>query len=285
MPNALPPSPNDDLPFHHYTLKHRVIAWISKTLFDNVSYTVHNGLLQGMKRKGGLGWVPAFAVSGGQTKEHLFWRNLDLRGKVVYDIGAFHGLLSLYFSRMARQVIAYEPNRRNQRRLAENLALNRIANVRVRPVGIGSAPQVATMVSMPLMPGGASIEQNTKEQLLRSHQDAVTEEIELTTLDLEITSGMPVPDFVKIDIEGWELEALRGAREMLTAHRPALFLEMHGETLNEKRRKVTEIVSYLWNLGYTNIRHVETDTAIAPENALVAVEGHLYCPSRDGTLN
>jgi hypothetical protein len=52
---------------------------------------------------------------------------------------------------------------------------------------------------------------------------------------------------------------------------------MHGETLNEKRRKVTEIVNYLWDAKYRDIRHVETETALTPENALVGVEGHLYC--------
>ena len=50
---------NEDLPFRHYTLKHRAIAWISTRLFDHATYTVRHGLLKGMKRKGGLGWVPA----------------------------------------------------------------------------------------------------------------------------------------------------------------------------------------------------------------------------------
>jgi FkbM family methyltransferase len=268
----------EDLPFRHYSLRHRIIAWISGTLFDRVSYTVRHGLLRGMKRKGGLGWAPAFLISGAETEEQRFWKAVDLRGQVVYDVGAFHGLLTLHFSRTARQVVSYEPNSRNRGRLLENLALNRIANVKVRALGIGSGPETATMVSMPLMPGGASVEEKTKQQLLKGTPAAVTEEIRLTTLDRELASGMQAPDFVKIDIEGWELEALRGARQTLLAHRPALFLEMHGETLNEKRRKATEIVAYLWDLGYREIQHIETGMAIAPENALVAVEGHLYCP-------
>ena len=44
---------NEDLPFQHYTLKHRLIAWISMHLFDTSTYTVRHGLLKGMKRKGG----------------------------------------------------------------------------------------------------------------------------------------------------------------------------------------------------------------------------------------
>jgi hypothetical protein len=60
-----------------------------------------------------------------------------------------------------------------------------------------------------------------------------------------------------------------------------LFLEMHGETLREKKRKVTEIVDWLTQAGYKNVVHVETQTCITPSNAMVAVEGHLFCaPSR-----
>ena len=61
------PDLKEDLPFRHYTLKHRLIAWISMHLFDNLTYTVRHGLLKGMKRKGGLGWVPALFSSSIMT--------------------------------------------------------------------------------------------------------------------------------------------------------------------------------------------------------------------------
>jgi hypothetical protein len=106
----------------------------------------------------------------------------------------------------------------------------------------------------------------------------MVEDIPIVALDEEIRqAGLPVPDFIKIDIEGWEIEALRGARHTLESHKPALFLEMHGETIREKERKVAEIVAFLWETNYRRIRHVETGTAIAPENSSIAMEGHLYC--------
>jgi predicted transcriptional regulator len=52
---------------------------------------------------------------------------------------------------------------------------------------------------------------------------------------------------------------------------------MHGETMREKRRKVAEIVAFLWELDYRRIRHIETGTTITPANTSVAMKGHLYC--------
>lgn len=269
----------EDQPFHHYSLKHRAVAWISQNLFDHVTYTVRHGLVQGMKRKGGLGWIPRSFSEKFETKEEAFWRGLDLKGKVVYDVGAFHGILTLFFASRAARVISYEPNSRNQARLGENIRLNGLKNVLVRPMGIGSAPGSGTLVFAPLMSGGGSLEEKTVEQLKKSRVAPVSEEIRITTLDQDIEGqSLPRPDFIKIDIEGWEIEALRGAGKTLAAHKPALFLEMHGETMREKKRKVSEIVNFLTEANYEQIVHVETGTAITPANTVIAVEGHLYCP-------
>src|SRR3974390_1881809 len=96
--------------------KHTVISWVSQNLFGNVTYTVQNGLNKGLKRRGGLGWLPFEAHS---SPELVFWKELDLDGKVVYDIGAFHGLLTIYFAKRAKTVVAWEPNSRNRQRLME----------------------------------------------------------------------------------------------------------------------------------------------------------------------
>src|SRR5258708_39216339 len=99
------------------------------------------------------------------------------------------------------------------------------------------------MVGNPLMPGGSSVDETRVAELLRASGETAAEEVSIVTLDEDMQqAGLPVPDFIKIDIEGLELEALRGARHTLTAHKPALFLEMHGETIAEKKRKAAEIV-------------------------------------------
>jgi FkbM family methyltransferase len=207
------PDLTEDLPFRHYTLKHRLVAWISMHLFDTATYTVRHGLLKGMKRKGGLGWVPALFSPGIMTAEHQFWCGLNLSGMTVYDVGAFHGLLTLFFASQAKAVVCFEPNTQNHKRLTENLMLNGIKNVEVRKVGVGSRHETRRMVGSPLMPGGASVDGKTAEEFLRAGVRTVAEEISIVTLDEEIPqASLPAPDFIKIDIEGWEIEALRAIR-------------------------------------------------------------------------
>ncbi len=229
-----------------------------------------------MRRKGGLGWVPSLSPGSDLSPELDFIQKMSLGDKVVYDVGAFHGLLTMFFAVSARTVVAYEPNSKNRARLQENLNLNGIKNVFVRPYGLGSQPQTATMTWSPLMPGGGSLKEETVSNL-RKNPAAISEEIEITTLDKDIQKeGLPAPDFIKIDIEGLELEALRGARETITRRRPTLYLEMHGETMKIKKRAVFEIVEFLEELGSVSIQHVETGTTITQVNSDIAAEGHLF---------
>ena len=272
--------PEADRPFQHYSLKHKVIAWVSQRLFDRFTYTVRHGLIRGMRRKGGMGWLPLAVSSSVETPEERFWRNLDLTGLVVYDVGAFRGMLTLFFASRCAQVVSYEPNSKNYTRLLENIRLNALTNVTVRKLGVGASAGTGDLVFMPLMMGGGTLETKTVDQLEKSSDTIDSERIQITTIDQEVAeAALPAPNLVKIDIEGLELDALKGAAKTLSTYRPALFLEMHGETLREKKRKVTEIVDWLAHAGYTDVVHVETGTAITPSNATVAIEGHLYCRS------
>ena len=260
---------NDEAPWQHLSLRHRLISWVSRNFFDHYQYTVRRGLLKGMKRRGGLAWLPSLTDRG--SPEERFWRSHDLTDKVVYDIGAFEGLLTLFFARQAARVISYEPNPRNYGRLMENLRLNGLENVTVRNVGVGDVPRELPMGWDPARPGFASFDAESVATPM------TTESLRVTTLDADRADHrLPPPDLIKIDIEGFELRALTGARETLAVHKPAIYLEMHGETLREKRERVASIVEFLQSVGYSNIQHVETGQSITPANSAVACQGHLF---------
>jgi FkbM family methyltransferase len=255
--------------FEHYSRKQRTVAWVSRNLFDGITYTVRHGLLRGMKRKGGLGWIPDWLAKEEITPESKFWERAPLRGAVVYDIGAFHGILTLWFAPQAKQVVSYEPVAQNRARLLENLSLNGIKNVTVRDVALGAGAGAATMRFDPLMPGGSKVV---------VEENAADGNVRVTTLDQDIEERkLPAPTFIKIDVEGFELDVLRGAAQTLARERPSVFVEIHGETLAGKRSNAAAVVQFLHDAGYGSIQHIESGTVVRPGESDAAAQGHLYC--------
>jgi FkbM family methyltransferase len=274
----------DDQPFQHYTLKHQIVSWISRNIFGNMTYTVRHGLLKGMKRRGGLAWIPTIGDSS-KTPEQHFFAALDVSGKIVFDVGGFEGLVTLFLARTAQHIVCYEPNSRNHARLCENLKLNGIKNVTVRKYGLGTTPSTSVMTSDPRMAGGATLVPSIA-RAIDHRTDARREEIQVKTLDQDIVEAhLPEPDFVKIDVEGYELQVLQGARNLLETKRPALYLEMHGETMNEKRANVRAIVEFLSSAGYDDILHVESREKITSKNSDRGARGHLYVVGGKTNLN
>lgn len=263
--------------FEHYSRKQRLVAWVSRNLFDGLTYTVRHGLLRGMKRKGGLGWLPDSLLKEEATAESKFWESAPLRGEIVYDIGAFHGMLTLWFARQANQVVSYEPVAQNRARLLENISLNGIQNVTVRDVALGSGAGAAVMRVDPLMPGGSKVvvDENGAQG---AGSELASGRVRVTTLDRDIEDrGLPAPTFVKIDVEGFELDVLRGAAQTLASARPSLFIEIHGETLAGKQRNAAAVVQFLHEAGYGPIQHIESGTEVSPGKSDIAAQGHLYC--------
>lgn len=262
----------------HYTLRHRMIATLSQR-FDGITYTQRHGLIRGMKRQGGLGFLPAILAGGDhETAEHRFLRSLDLGNKVVYEIGAFQGILTLFFSSRAKEVIAYEPNPPSYNRVMQNLRLNGRGNVRVRNLAVGASPGSITLLSDPLMPGGTSGDPTVAGQIKGSSSTATAVHVSVVTLDQDIAAAqLPPPELIKIDIEGMELPALQGMTGTLERHRPDLYMEMHGATMDHKDANVRAIVDFVLALGYSEMFHVESGERITAANATRAREGHLFC--------
>jgi FkbM family methyltransferase len=257
--------------FQHYTWRHRLIAAISLHL--HFTYTMRHGLAKGMKRRGGLGFVPWI---GRDTVETLFLKSLNLTGKVVYDVGAFEGILTMFFSRSARQVISYEPNPQSRRRLETNIRLNGMTKVRVRPIALSDAPGHDKLVFDQLMPGAATSAKLVVEQLKHSSQKVIEVDVLVMRLDDDvIESSLAPPDLIKIDVEGLEQSVLRGAERTLTEHQPALYIELHGAEDPDKRANARGVVDLLWGWGYREIFDVENAISVRPET--VERPSHIFC--------
>ena len=154
------------------------------------------------------------------------FRRLIAPGDVVYDVGASIGFFSLLAARLTGpegRVVALEPAPGPAEAVRVNAALNDLRNVTVVEAAAGAAQGrerlwvVADQTSSHLAGRG---EHPLAEMAL---------EVDVLALDdLVGERGFPPPALVKIDVEGSELDALRGMRGILAEHRPKLVCELHG---------------------------------------------------------
>lgn len=229
-----------------------------------------------IKIKGDLGFL--HRVHHITLEEH-FLSSLDLRGKIIYDIGGYIGILATFFAISAGKtgkVIVFEPNPENYKRIKENIELNGLKNVQMLNIGIGEKRETKKLVFMRYNSATGSMEKNIQLNILKEER-AKSIQVEVYTLDncIEVNK-LPKPDFIKIDIEGMEYNALMGMSATISKCKPHMYIEIHGANEVSKIENIQKIVKFLILHGYS-IYHVESKHSIAIDNAKVAKSGHIFC--------
>ncbi|WP_243408018.1 FkbM family methyltransferase [Frankia canadensis] len=165
-------------------------------------------------------------------------------GDCCYDVGANVGIYTLWAAgRVGRtgEVHAFEPVPQTRATLARLVGQNALTQVRLSSAAVAAT---AGTVGLRIYPGSSGL----------AHQvfDGAAPELTVpaTTLDQHAARHRP-PDLVKIDVEGFELDVLRGAGELLRVHRPALLLEMLPSHLARRGGdRQGELVALLTGSGY-----------------------------------
>ena len=148
--------------------------------------------------------------------------NFIEEGSVVIDVGAFIGTHSRAFSCMvgaSGKVYAFEPNGSVYLLLKENAKKSLLQNIIALPFALGEIGCEMRILNDPNYNNkGASrldISGGTNSQ----------QDVEVKPLD---SFHMEPIDFIKIDVEGMELEVLMGANEAIKSHAPTIFLEVNS---------------------------------------------------------
>ncbi len=146
-------------------------------------------------------------------------------GAVVLDIGAHIGLSSILMSRWVGptgRVYAFEPTKQTRTILEDHLRLNDMEKtVTVVPKAVSDQCGKATFYTYADSPEATLSTQHGRLP------GATAQEVEVTTVDAFCGETNVKPEFIKLDIEGFEFHALRGARETLRACNPAIVVEFH----------------------------------------------------------
>jgi FkbM family methyltransferase len=155
------------------------------------------------------------------------------RGARILDVGAHIGNHSVYFAAVleAARVVAIEPNPRAQTLLRLNRALNDADAIDLCYLGdaLGSAATAGSLVLSDLYnSGGASVQLGAGPVQVRRGDELLAAEHF---------------DFIKIDVEGMELDVLTGLERLIAASRPLIFIEVRDEN-TMPFRSVLEAWSY-----------------------------------------
>jgi len=173
-------------------------------------------------------------------------------GDVVYDIGANIGLYSRFLIQkfLASKVYAFEPMSETRPRLIRNLQLGGCADqVVVLPFAVADEDAAGLFQVDNVSSHSGTLNAVTHGEACESRRQynlpPILEPVQVVRLDTLIQKeGLMLPDVMKIDIEGAEAMALRGARKLLCERKPHLVIELHGAAA------AIDVLQVLWDCNY-----------------------------------
>ena len=158
---------------------------------------------------------------------------------LVLDVGANIGNHTLYLAMVVGcRVLAFEPNPQLTDPLQESIVANNLED-RVTLIGKGVGAAQAKGAFLNLKPDNLGAQPLTLVAEAKSSQDGMLEVIPLDSMEFNQTVKA-----IKIDVEGMELDVLKGASKILEKHRPELFIE------SQDMEQFAAIHDHLEALGY-----------------------------------
>ena len=185
---------------------------------------------------------------------------------IVFDVGAHAGQYTKLFARAAAhgKVYAFEPASYARSILRTVVWVRGLSNVAVVPIALGSDARLDTL-TIPLKRGGSFGFGLSHLGKPSARWAKVSQEIvAIATID-GIVDALRLDrlDFVKADIEGWELRLLHGAERTLDRFRPRLLLELAGAALARAGDRLDDAFAFLTTRGYRAF-HFGPEARLAP---------------------
>ena len=198
--------------------------------------------------------VTASIIQGWQYEEYMFdfleQNQIDCRGKDIVDIGANNGNFAIDFAHLvgdSGKVHSYEPQRIIYYQLCGNIFINGLDNVYCYNNAIGSCVDSVYIESPDYFDKGSVNFGNVK--VSTEGERVVQVPLDSFTFDDIV--------FIKIDVQGYELNVIKGAVNTIAKHRPYLFVEFEEDLLVEAGTNEKELQKEIEDLGYVVKRFQE----------------------------
>lgn len=177
------------------------------------------------------------------------------KGDIVFDVGANIGYYTLIFADTVGdkgRVFAFEPCPRNIRNLENNVRRNSFQNIVIERTALGENSQAMNMYFPCDVQFGAG-------GFFKARSYLAQQKVGVVTLDDFIKNkGITRIDFLKLDIEGGEVFALRGMSAALNKKIiKNAFIDIHDTILLRNGYKSQEIKKYINEFGYTLYKVIE----------------------------
>jgi FkbM family methyltransferase len=146
------------------------------------------------------------------------WSNYFDNVEVILDIGANIGNHTIYWSQNEniKKIIAFEPIERNFRLLKKNISDNKLDNVEINQLGLGKKEGFAIINKEDLNNMGA-----TSLKFVEDETD-----IKIVPGDSFLSNKNHPIDLMKIDVEGFEINVLRGLKQTIQRYKPIIWVEV-----------------------------------------------------------
>lgn len=184
-----------------------------------------------------------FITNGASIEEMFGFIQAAKSARTLFDVGAHKGLFSLVFCACNEnnRAVAYEPSPTLSAKASHLSRINGFEtrlNLQTSAIGDASRTVAASVDSTGFISFGNADESFDKFQ------------VQITSIDDECRRLGLSPDILKIDIEGYEYEALSGASELLKSGKPVICLELHLDILEQRGIDPKLICNQLTKNGY-----------------------------------
>lgn len=195
---------------------------------------IQSGPLAGLNLKMSEHVLSSHISGAYERRTQLAIDRLVRPGAVCYDLGASIGYFSLLMARKSNCVYAFEPAPHAAEEIRKHAAANGFQNINVIDNPVSDSKREVVFSLTDVAYGSCIVESETKWPTLT-----------LTTIMLDdFAKTHPLPDFIKIDVEGEEARVLSGAKSILREKKPAICCELHSKKLAEEVEAILNANGY-----------------------------------------